>query len=313
MRALAIGDLNVDLFLPFGIPPMGKQVFVRDSQISGGGCAANFAVACAKLGAKSKLIARIGKDVFGKFLLEELRRHGVDDEDITVSEDGKTGVSIALVERADRSIITYRGENAAFSEADMKETKIDADLVHIPSFFILEGLRPIYSKLARKAHEAGAVVSFDTGWDPLKKWSKTEYFSEALKSSDIFLPNIYEARAILNEPKWNEKKLAEKFLQMGVKAVAIKTDKRGSFVADDSKSAEIPPFKVNVVDPTGAGDVFDAAFLLPYICGKDVISSGRFANAAAAIKIAGSGWSSYPTLAQVNQLLQKNGFAPINI
>ena len=177
----------------------------------------------------------------------------------------------------------------------------------------MERLRPIYSKLARKAHEAGAVVSFDTGWDPLKKWSKTEYFSGALKSSDVFLPNLYEARAILNEPKWNEEKLAKKFLRMGIKAVAIKTDKRGSFVADDSKSARIPPFKVKVVDPTGAGDVFNAAFLLSYIRDRDVVSSGRFANAAAAIKITGAGWSSFPTLAQANQLLQRNGFAPIKI
>jgi hypothetical protein len=50
MKVLAIGDLNVDLFLPFGIPPKGKQVFVHDSQISGGGgYAANFATACAKI------------------------------------------------------------------------------------------------------------------------------------------------------------------------------------------------------------------------------------------------------------------------
>ncbi|MGQ9788385.1 MAG: carbohydrate kinase family protein, partial [Candidatus Hadarchaeaceae archaeon] len=303
-KVLSIGDLNIDIVIPFEIPPHGKQVFVKECHFSGGGCAANFAVACAKLGAKSKLVSRIGADMFSKYLMTELRRHGVDGKNICTSTRGKTGVSLAMVWGDDRSIITHRGENATFSLADLRGLKRDAKLVHLPSFFILERLRPGYIKIMKWARKSGALISFDTGWDPSGGWSKTKYLLKSLKMCDFFLPNIDEARSILNKPQGNARELAEEILSMGIKTVAIKLGHRGAFVADGSTFAHIPPFRVKVVDPTGAGDVFNAAFLISYIRTRDIIKSGKFANAAAAIKITGFGWSSYPTAAQVYRFLR---------
>ncbi|MBC7219155.1 MAG: carbohydrate kinase family protein [Hadesarchaea archaeon] len=306
LKILSIGDLNIDIVIPFEMPSHGKQVFVKDCHFSGGGCAANFAVACARLGAKSKLVSRIGADIFSKYLLTELRRHGVDEKDIVVSTRDKTGVSLAMVRGGDRSIITHRGANATLSLADLKGFKMDAELVHLPSFFILERLRPSYVKIEKWARKAGALISFDTGWDPSGRWSRTKHLLKALRGCDFFLPNLHEARSILNKPRGNPKELAEELLLMGIKTVAIKLGHRGAFVADGSTSAYIPPLRVKVIDPTGAGDVFNAAFLLSYIKTRDLIKSGRFASAAAAIKIAGAGWSSYPTAAQVHRFLRKH-------
>ncbi|MDI6883868.1 MAG: carbohydrate kinase family protein [Hadesarchaea archaeon] len=95
MKILAIGDVNVDLILPLCMPKIGKQVAVDDFQAHGGGCAANFALACAKLGAKSKLVGRVADDVFGESVLKELNKHGVDTRDVVVSRGGKTGVTVA--------------------------------------------------------------------------------------------------------------------------------------------------------------------------------------------------------------------------
>ncbi len=315
MKVLAIGDVNVDIIVPSKIPEKGKQVTVESFQIHGGGCAANFVLACARLGAKSKLIGRVADDVFGRFVLDKLRKEGVDIRDVAVSADGKTGATVAFVEGAERSFVTYRGENAAFSDADISADigKIDANLVHIPSFFLLEKLRPSYAKLARRARANGAATSFDTGWDPFGKWGKTKFLMNALKNFDIFLPNMDEARAILRDSRASEAQLARKFFELGIKAVAIKEGGRGSFVANKHKSARIPAFRVRVVDSTGAGDVFNAAFLMAYLAGKDIVAAGRFANAAAAISVTGAGWSKYPTLAQVNKLLRERGFGSIKI
>ncbi len=305
VKVLAIGDTNVDLIVPSKVPAKGKQVVAKDFQIHGGGCAANFALACAKLGAKSKLVGRVADDIFGRLVLEELSRQGVDIRDVIVSAGGKTGATIALVEGAERSFVSYCGENAVFSEKDISIGKIDADLVHIPSFFLLEKLRPSYAKLARRARAVGAMTSFDTGWDPFGKWGKTKFLMNALKNFDVFLPNIDEARAILQEPRGTDAQLAKKLLELGLKAVAIKKGKQGSFVADRAKSARIPVFKTKVVDSTGAGDVFNAAFLVAYLSGNDIAAAGRFANAAAAISVTGAGWSRYPTLKQVNDFLRR--------
>lgn len=313
MKVLAIGDVNVDLILPFHMPKRGKQVIVGDFQIHGGGCAANFSLACANLGAQSKLVGRVGDDVFGEFVLKELNKYGVDTRDVVTSEGGKTGVTVALIRGAERSFITYRGENAAFSRRDIGIGKIDADLVHIPSFFLLEKLRPSYVELAKAAKKSGAVVSFDTGWDPFRKWDRTKFLIKTLENFDIFLPNIDEARAILGLHRGGEVQLARKFLNLGIKAVAIKEGERGSFVTNGSKFARIRPFKTKVVDSTGAGDVFNAAFLMAYLGSNDIVTAGRFANAAAAISLTGTGWSRYPTLTQVTQFLRKRGLTAVEI
>lgn len=307
MKVLAIGDVNVDFILPFRMPKIGEQVIVCDFQIHGGGCAANFAIACAKLGAQSKLVGRVARDQFGKFVVEKLSEAGVDVQDVVVSEKGKTGVTFALVGDAERSFITYRGENAIFSSKDIDIKKVSANLVHLPSFFLLEKLQPSYPQLIDSFKSAGALISFETGWDPFG-WrpSKLKAIKKILRSVDIFLPNLSEAERIIGGSlfrKGKESLLARELLDFGVKVVAIKEGAKGCFVYDGSNAARIPAFKVKVVDTTGAGDVFDAAFLLEFLRGHDVLRAGKFANAAAAISVTGAGWSRYPTLNQVNKFL----------
>ncbi|MEW5995488.1 MAG: PfkB family carbohydrate kinase, partial [Candidatus Zixiibacteriota bacterium] len=64
-------------------------------------------------------------------------------------------------------------------------------------------------------------------------------------------------------------------------------------------------------DTTGAGDVFNSAFLLAYMNTKDMTTAATFANAAAALSVTGPGWSSYPSWSQVNDFLRKNGFQQV--
>ncbi len=311
MRILAIGDINVDIILRSGPPHKGKQVVINDYDVYGGGCATNFSYACAKLGAKVKLIGRVGGDYWGNHVIQELDGAGVDVCDVNLVKSGKTGVTFALVENLERSFISFRGENARFSAKDMQKEFRGFDLVHIPSFFLLESLQQDYAGLMRKAKEDGALVSFDTGWDPFGRWSGNKALPPALKMADFFLPNLDEARKILGKPKASESEAANGFLRTGLKAVAIKNGARGSFVADGKNSAKIPAFKVGVVDTTGAGDVFNAAFMVSYLSGNDVVVAGRFANAAAALSVTGAGWAKYPKLADVNALLRSSGFEPV--
>jgi len=308
MKVVAIGDVNVDLILPLRLPRVGKQVVVGDFQMHGGGCAANFALACAKLGARSKLVGRVADDVFGKFVLGELRRQGVDVRDVVVSEGGKTGVTLALVEGVERSFVTYRGENATFSMKDVNFNRLDADLVHLPSFFLMEKLRPDCPKLIRRIKgKTGGIVSFDTGWNPFGWGKGIRNLKEVLRQVDIFLPNVDEARGILASGRHrSEGALLRGLLDLGVKVVAMKMGNRGSLISDGYKTVKLPTFKVEVVDTTGAGDVFNAAFVVAYLRGHDITEAGKFANAAAALSITGAGWSKYPTLGQVNDFLGKH-------
>lgn len=308
-KIATIGDVNVDLIARIErMPELGKQVITKDFQTHGGGCSANFSLSCARLGTDVQLFGKVGDDVFGTFVLVELEDNGVDTKNVLLT-DKKTGVTVAIIQGIERSFITFRGENATYSLNDIDISKISANIVHLPSYFLLDGLRNDYVKLIDLLHAAHIKVSFDTGWDPRGFVKETvDPLFEILPRVDVFLPNIDEARNILGlDPKTGPEKAANILLDMGVKVVAIKMGSDGCWVADRNEIKYVPAFSVKVVDTTGAGDNFDAGFISSYICGRPLMDCAIIGSATAALKIGGVGWSTYPTRKQVNTFLADRG------
>jgi ribokinase len=310
-KIATIGDVNVDLIARIGqMPGLGKQVITKDFQTHGGGCSANFSLSCARLGTDIQLFGKVGDDVFGTYVLVELEDNGVDTKNVLLT-DKKTGVTVAIVQGAERSFITYRGENATYCLNDIDVSKIKADIVHLPSYFLMDGLRNDYGKLIDLLHAAGVRISFDTGWDPRGFPEETvDPLIEILPRVDVFLPNLDEARNILGlEPKTSPEKAARILLDMGVKVVAIKMGRDGCWVADSKGIEHVPAFDVkSIVDTTGAGDNFNSGFINAYINGRPIRECAIIGSATAALKIGGVGWSTYPTRKQVNMFLEDKGF-----
>ncbi len=304
-----IGDVNVDLIARIDrMPEMGRQVITKDFQTHGGGCSANFSLSCARLGMDVQLFGKVGDDVFGRYVLIELEDNGVDTKNVLMTEK-KTGVTVAIVQGIERSFITFRGENATFCLDDIDVSKIRAEMVHLPSYFLMDSLRDGYVRLIDLLHAAGVKVSFDTGWDPRGFIPETvEPLFRILPRVDVFLPNLDEARSILGLGKdAGPEKAAEILLDMGVKVVAIKMGKDGCWVADRERIEYVPAFQVKVVDTTGAGDNFNAGFISSYIGGRPLRDCAIIGSATAALKIGGVGWSTYPTRGQVNTFLAERG------
>ena len=309
-RIATIGDVNVDLIVQLDrLPDLGKQVVVRDFRMSGGGSAANFSLACARLGSGVQLFGKVGDDVFGTYVLVELDENGVDTENVSLTNK-KTGMTFAMLQGAERSFITFRGENATYSLDDIPVANIDAEIVHLPSYFLLDGLQRHYVTLIDLLHAAGLKVSFDTGWDPRGFTHETVGpLHDILPLVDVFLPNIDEARGILGlGPAVGPDRAAEALLKMGVKTAVVKMGEGGCWVADKNTSGFIPAFKVDVVDTTGAGDNFAAGFITAYIGGKSVREAAVIGSATAALKIEGIGWPAYPERSQVYKFLADRGF-----
>ncbi len=302
-----IGDVNVDLIARIDrMPDVGRQVITRDFQTHGGGSSANFAMQSARLGMGIQLFGKVGDDVFGRFVLVELEDNKVDTRNVLLT-DRKTGVTFAMVEGIERSFITFRGENASYNINDIDLTKISADLVHLPSYFLMDGLRKDYAHLIDLLHGAGIQVSFDTGWDPRGFPKETvEPLYEIIPKVDVFLPNIDEARMILGDDRLTPESAARILLDMGVKVVVIKMGKDGCYVADARTAEQVPAFKVKVVDTTGAGDTFIAGFIRGYVYGKSLRECAVIGAATAGLKIGGVGWSTYPTRDKVNKFLEEN-------
>jgi ribokinase len=302
----AIGDVNVDLIAPIReIPGKGKQVLVEDLEVHGGGCATNFAFACSRLGAKSSLFGRVGDDIFGRYVLDLLKKEGVDVSGVKVSGNGKTGATIALVQGGERSFISYRGENARFSIGDIALERIEGDLVHLPSFFLLEGMQPYYPQLVNSIKTR---VSFDTGWDP-KGWKRNtmEKLRDILRGVDIFFPSLEEAKRIMGvKGRLSDEaqiRLARRYIDLGVEIIVLTIGEEGCLAMDGKEIVRMPAFEVEVVDTTGAGDVFNAGFVVSHLRGLGLKGCTEFASAAAAMSVTGKGWSRYPTFGEVEDFL----------
>jgi len=193
----------------------------------GGGCSANFSLACSRLGMETQLFGKVGDDAFGRYVLLELEDNGVDTANVLLT-DKRTGVTFAMVQGIERSFITFQGENASFCLDDIDVSRIHADIVHLPSYFLMDGLRHDYIKLIGVMHAAGIRVSFDTGWDPRGFIDETiSPLMEILPRVDLFMPNIDEARGILRlGPDAGPEKAAGMLADMGIKAVVVKMGER---------------------------------------------------------------------------------------
>ncbi|MDD2666405.1 MAG: carbohydrate kinase family protein [Methanocellales archaeon] len=304
MKIAAIGDVNVDLIASVKcLPKKGKQVITNDFEIHCGGCAANFAFACTKLGAEVKLFGKLGDDLFGRHIRATLEENRVDVSNVSLSDSNeKTGSTVAIVQGSERSFITHRGTNATFSVSDVDCKKLKVDLVHLPSFFLLEALQHDYGKIISSVD---GLKSIDPGWDPFG-WGpeKLRQLKDILPNMDIFFSNLDEARRITGKREPHQ--IIEKLLKLGIKVIALKMGEMGSMVSDGKKAKRLAAFDVNTVDTTGAGDAFDAGFVIAYLSGKELIECAIFANATAALSIEGIGWSTYSTLENVNDFLRSH-------
>lgn len=312
-KIATIGDVNVDLIARIEkLPEKGKQVITREFEVHGGGCSANFSLECARLGMDTQLFGKVGDDVFGRYVLVELDDNNVDITNVLLTEK-RTGVTIAIVQEEERSFVTYRGENSTYNINDIDLAKINADLVHLPSYFLLDGLRYDYANLIDLLHGADMKVSFDTGWDPRGFTKETvDPLFEILPKVDVFFPNVEEGCNILGLEKDSKpEKLADIFLDMGVKVVVIKMGSKGCLIADRNGMERVPAFKVDVVDTTGAGDNFNAGFISSYVSGHTLRECAIIGSATAALKVQGVGWTTYPTRERVNEFLKSHGYSEL--
>ncbi len=259
---LVAGEINPDLILTGDVNPEFGQVekLVDSAVLTIGSSSAIFACGAARLGLKVAFIGICGDDIFGRFMLEEMKKRGVDVSNVMVREDGQTGLSIILNQGTDRAILTHPGLIAALRASDIPDALLqNARHLHVASYFLQTNLQPDLPDLFRRAHASGLTTSLDTNYDPSEAWSG---FDELLSLTNVFLPNEREALSLTKETDIN---LAADTLGTRVETIAIKLGAEGALGVCDEEKARVPSIPADVVDTVGAGDSFDAGFLYGYL------------------------------------------------
>jgi sugar/nucleoside kinase (ribokinase family) len=297
---LVIGDLNADLILTglSGHPRYGREVLVSGCSLTLGGSAAIFACGLAKLGREVSFLGKVGQDAIGDLVLKMLRERGVDASRVKRDPKTGTGIAVAFTETGDRALVSYLGTVAKTTPQDVAAGDLRAySHLHLTSPFIQFGLGGHFPTLLKKAKLAGLTTSLDPGWDPRERWDLKKLYEWV----DVLLVNEVEAKALagVGKPVAAAKKLAE-----NATLVVVKTGPKGAVAATKSGEWKAPSYPVEVVDTTGAGDTFDAAFIDGWLQGHRVQEVLAYACAAGALSTRkAGGYDGQPTRTEALHLV----------
>ena len=282
---VVVGDCNPDVLVlgPDVTPEFGqREKLVDRMSLEIGGSASITAVAAARLGLRVALVAAVGSDAAGTFMLDALAKEGVDVSAVAIRDGLATGMTVALSRGGDRAILTALGAMDSLTAADIPGSLVArARHVHVSSYFLLaDSLGPGLAAALAACRAAGAATSLDTNWDPAERW-RDERLAAVIAQADLLLPNEGEALALSGAS--TESAAASALAALGPR-VAVKLGARGVLVASGPSSLQqvsLPP--VTPVDTTGAGDCFNAGLIAGLLNGLPLPRAAALGCAAGAL------------------------------
>ncbi|KAJ8767814.1 hypothetical protein K2173_020754 [Erythroxylum novogranatense] len=283
---VVVGSANFDLFVEIDRPPkIGETVSAKTGQTLAGGKGANQAVCSGKLSYPTYFVGQVGEDAYGNLILDALKNGGVCVDNVRNVHGVPTGHAVVMLQSdGQNSIIIVGGANMSgwperLSDEDLKIVK-NAGIV------LLQREIPdsVNIQVAKAAKSAGVMVILDAGGmdAPLPE--------ELLNAVDMFSPNETELGRITGMPTEGYEQISQAALKchkMGVKQVLVKLGSKGSALFVEGNNPINQPIipAPRVVDTTGAGDTFTAAFAVALMEGKPIKDCMRFAAAAASLCI----------------------------
>jgi len=297
---VAVGHALVDIRIVVErFPEPDEEAKVLSQVWGGGGSAVNTSIDGARLGLKTAIIAKIGFDSFGRIVVDELLREGVDITGLRVSSKGRTGFTIVVIDRnGDIVMYGFKGVAEELEPSDVvDDIVVNARFIHIASLRIDTSIR-----VAEIAKKSGAKVSWDPGRVLATKGVKE--LERLIKLVDIVTLNNREVAALTGLKPEEYKEAAKTVKELGPELVVVKLGPRGVYALSNDLNEEIPAVKVDrVVDTTGAGDAFAAGLIAGLIRGYTTRKALLYANAVAALKITKLGSHEAPTHQTVVQYI----------
>ena len=288
MDVISIGDGMIT----FNPNSKGPLRFVNQFERKIGGAELNVLIGCARLGLRAGWISRLGRDEFGRHIVNTVRGEGIDISEVQLEEGYPTSINFKEVqESGDGNTFYYRHKSPTemlvpelLSEEYIKNAKI----LHITGVFpaISENNRTVILKALQIAKTNQVKVSLDPNIR-LKLWSK----EEARKTLMTYLPYVDYLLAGREELELlfqtsNQDELIPILQKFDFEQVIIKDGANGSYALKNDKWIFQESHRVSkVVDTVGAGDGFDAGFLYGTLNGWSIVKRLNFANAVGAMVV----------------------------
>lgn len=303
-KVVVVGSTNTDMTVRVPrIPAPGETVLGRDFQITAGGKGANQAVAAARAGGTVIFVTALGTDDFGERAIENLVREGIDVDLVRRVAGVPSGVALICVdETGENSIAVAAGASRALRPEDVEPL---APVLHAGDVILMQLEIPLVTVEAAArfaATEHARVILNPAPAQPLP--------DSLLATVSLLTPNEREAEQLTGVAVSDQETLtraAAALHERGVRGVLITLGARGVFASVDGSSELVPGFRIEAVDTTAAGDVFNGSLAVALVEGQSPRDAVRFANAAAALSATRMGaQASAPSRAEIETFLREN-------
>ena len=294
-QILSVGEVLLDFVaLKSGVTLEGAPGFVKCA----GGAPANVAVGIARLGTRSAFIGNVGADSFGRYLVTELMRCGVETRGMTFDPGFKTRLAfVSLKKNGDRDFEFWENHPAdqqlRFANVNRRMIRT-ADIVNIGPFLLVrDPSRTAAMQVAEAARAGGNEVCFDPNLR-LSLWRSAGEARRVLiamiRRATIVRMNADEARFLTGIRSVD--RASEKIRSLGPRLVVVTLAEKGCAFQSSSASGYVPGFRTRAVDTTGCGDGFLAGLLdglvrcrtdVDRLTAKELHSICAFANAVGAL------------------------------
>jgi ribokinase len=283
-KIIVVGSSNMDMVVKTDhIPVPGETVLSGSFFMNPGGKGANQAVAVARLGGEVSFISKLGNDIFGKQFSQLFSDEGIDTGYLLADDDLPSGVALITVDRdGENSIVVASGANAHLNIEDIKpalSSIADAGIILLQLEIPMETVAYVIDYASSKSMK---VILNPAPANILPP--------SLLKQLDILTPNKMEAGMIsgIDVTDLETAIEAAKLIRAkGVKNVVITMGSLGAVICEEGKDdcVIIPAQKVETIDTTAAGDVFNGALAVALAEKKDLVAAVEFACEAAAISV----------------------------
>ena len=269
LDVLGLGTCNTDFLMNVSrFSAADDEVDIENLQVSLGGSATNFVFEVSRLGLNAGIIARIGNDHNGRYILSEFKRDKINSERL-IQIDEKTGMAFIAVEPdGERSIYTFMGANSKLKleKEDIIQIK-RSEILHITGMYI---------EVVEEASKYANILSLNPG--ALLSSFGLEALEKIIKRTNILFLNKKEV-TLLTGKDYNDG--AEKLVENGVPLVVVTMGNAGSKVYSEAGQIHFPANEQNVVDTTGAGDAFAAGFVTAFHNKKNLEECLKLGNKSA--------------------------------
>ncbi len=258
-----------------------------------GGSAGNVAVNSKRLGAKTRILTRIGNDSFGDFLLNVLHRENLNTKTIQIDQKRRTPIVFVNKTSKTPAWLAYRDADKYIDFNDnVKKIVNKTKMTYLTTFILSQNpARETALKVIEIiSKDKEKLLAFDPCYRPIL-WPNEDdgkkLVKEIISKSDFIKPSLDDAEYLFG-PDIPENYI-DKYLQVGANIVILTMGEDGVLVSDGNSEFRLKVYSKKVVDVTGAGDSFWAGFINGILDGRKVKDAVKLGNASAAFKIRGVG------------------------